>query len=109
MQLLFSYGTLQDVAVQIQTFGRKLEGRADILLDYRLAQVEIMDKSVVELSGKTHHPIAIACLGEKIKGIVFEITQAELDQSDKYEVDAYQRVVGCFSSGKKAWVYVQKS
>ncbi|MBT6278886.1 MAG: gamma-glutamylcyclotransferase, partial [Candidatus Thioglobus sp.] len=26
MELLFSYGTLQDTPVQIETFGRELEG-----------------------------------------------------------------------------------
>jgi len=29
--LLFSYGTLQDPAVQLSTFGRELKGRADSL------------------------------------------------------------------------------
>jgi len=102
MEQLFSYGTLQNVEVQLETFGRELTGSKD---------VEIKDHSVVELSGETHHPIAIvACdSSDEISGMVFEITAEELAQSDKYEVDDYQRVMGKFKSGAQAWVYVSAS
>ncbi len=33
---LFSYGTLQSESVQLETFGRKLEGEPDTLPGYRL-------------------------------------------------------------------------
>jgi hypothetical protein len=33
---LFSYGTLQYEAVQLDTFGRTLLGQKDVLLGYRL-------------------------------------------------------------------------
>ena len=110
MKLLFSYGTLQDVQVQIETFGRELTGASEVLLGYQLELVKIEDEAVVKLSGKTHHPIAI--LGNKtseIKGMVFEITAEELAHSDQYEVDAYQRVLGKMQSGIEAWVYVSAS
>ncbi len=106
-ELLFSYGTLQDEQVQIETFGRTLKGYNDTLLDYELAQVEIKDTAVVKLSGKTHHPMAVKSAGNQVHGVVFEITPAELARSDKYEVDDYQRIIGNFKSGKQAWVYVQ--
>ncbi|WXT99653.1 MAG: hypothetical protein Ctma_0357 [Catillopecten margaritatus gill symbiont] len=106
VELLFSYGTLQTPAVQIETFGRELIGYEDQLLGYKLAMLEIQDKSVVELSGKTHHPIAIAQQGETVQGKVFEITPEELAQSDKYEVSDYHRVLGKMASGKSVWVYV---
>jgi hypothetical protein len=38
---------------------------------------------------------------------VFEITAEELAQSDKYEVDDYQRVLGEMASGTSAWAYVK--
>jgi hypothetical protein len=41
--LLFSYGTLQDQAVQLATFGRELKGRADSLPGYKQNWVEITD------------------------------------------------------------------
>ena len=36
--LLFSYGTLQDKAVQLANFGRELNGQADRMPGYRQAR-----------------------------------------------------------------------
>ena len=55
--LLFSYGTLQDKAVQLANFGRELSGQADRMLGYRQDWVEITDPAVLAASGKSHHPI----------------------------------------------------
>lgn len=109
IKLLFSYGTLQNTPVQLETFGRELVGSADQLLGYKLEMVEIKDQGVVALSGKTHHPIAVASQDESdfVSGVIFEITPKELAQSDLYEVSDYKRVMGVFKSGQKAWVYVQ--
>ena len=57
MQLLFSYGTLQQRDVQQATFGRLLHGTADELLGFHQSMVKIEDPDVVRTSGKTHHPI----------------------------------------------------
>jgi hypothetical protein len=37
---------------------------------------------------------------------VFEITEIELANADKYEVADYKRVAAPLASGKTAWVYV---
>jgi hypothetical protein len=37
---------------------------------------------------------------------VFEVTESELANADRYEVSAYKRVGADLASGKKAWVYV---
>ena len=110
-ELLFSYGTLQNTSVQVETFGRELIGFKDQLLGYQLEMVEIKDRGVVELSGESHHPIAMATANDadQVDGMVFEITAEELAQSDGYEVDEYQRVMGKLKSGKQAWVYVSAS
>ena len=108
MHLLFSYGTLQNKAVQLETFGRVLVGYSDALLHYTLETLEIEDESVVALSGASHHPIAVAKQGARITGKVFEITAEELAQSDEYEVDDYQRVLGEMASGTSAWAYVKR-
>jgi len=107
-ELLFSYGTLQNVEVQHETFGRKLVGFNDALLGYKLNQVKIHDQDVVALSGESYHPIAVLAFDrtDEIPGMVFEITAEELAQSDKYEVDEYKRIMGELKSGKSAWVYV---
>ncbi len=106
-ELLFSYGTLQDSAVQLETFGRELEGYVDQLLNYKLDLVKINNAQVVALSGKTYHQIAVPNLGSSISGKVFKISAQELAYADKYEVAAYKRVMGEFQSGQAAWVYVQ--
>lgn len=56
--LLFSYGTLQDTAVQMANFGRHLSGRPDSLPGYTLLPIKISDPAVVALSGKSQHLIA---------------------------------------------------
>ena len=104
---LFSYGTLRDSAVQLANFGRLLAGRADSLPGYSLLPIAINDPAVVTLSGKSQHMIAKrGDAGDEVKGIVFEITSAELAAADRYEVAEYRRVLVTLKSGVKAWVYV---
>ncbi len=111
MVSLFSYGTLQNPTVQLETFGRVLEGQKDQLPGYKLEMIEICDCDVVDLSGDTHHPVAIKTnnKNDKVSGVVFKISNQELMQSDRYEVDAYKRVERTMTSGQKAWVYVQNN
>lgn len=107
-QLLFSYGTLQQRDVQLATFGRELRGTPDQLLGFRQSMVKIQDPEVVKTSGKTHHPIVSRTGAEedRIAGTVFEVTDEELANADKYEVSDYKRVAAPLASGRTAWVYV---
>ena len=108
-ELLFSYGTLQDKAVQLANFGRELVGHRDTLPGYACQLLAISDPAVVALSGKTHHPIVQASgnQADKVEGTVFEISPAELAAADEYEVDDYQRISVVLGSGRQAWVYVK--
>lgn len=108
MELLFSYGTLQDEPVQLATFGRKLATVTDTLSGYTLTMLAIKDLEVVKTSGKSHHPI-IRHTGnplDKVTGSLLEITSDELAHSDQYEVDDYKRVSVTLKSTNMAWVYV---
>lgn len=107
-QLLFSYGTLQQLDVQLSTFGRALHGTADELIGFRQSMLRITDAEVLKTSGKTHHPIvrATGVAADRVAGTVFEISDAELAQADRYEVADYQRVLAQLASGRQAWVYV---
>ena len=108
MPALFSYGTLQLPEVQRATFGRLLEGKPDALPGYVLAPLEISDPEVVRLSGLAVHSIARRT-GEPsdlIPGIVFTITDAELQAADAYEVDVYGRILARLASGAEAFVYI---
>jgi gamma-glutamylcyclotransferase (GGCT)/AIG2-like uncharacterized protein YtfP len=110
-ELLFSYGTLQLEAVQVNTFGRLLDGQADAVIGYKLSYIEIKDEAVLAVSGKKFHPI-ITHTGnpeDLVEGMIFLITNDELKRSDEYEVSDYTRVLADLRSGKKAWVYVSKA
>lgn len=108
MEKLFSYGTLQQDQVQLDTFGRKLLGVPDQLVGYGLTELKIQDPAVLASSGKEIHPI-VTYSGQPediVEGMVLDITSAELAQSDRYEVDDYTRVSVKLRSGTVAWVYV---
>jgi hypothetical protein len=109
MIALFSYGTLQQREVQLATYGRELEGSADALLGYVLAPVVIDDPLVVEVSGKEVHTIArpTGNPADRIPGVLFELTDAELKATDGYETRAYVRVEVSLESGRRAFVYVE--
>ncbi|SCY80356.1 gamma-glutamylcyclotransferase family protein [Flavobacterium caeni] len=110
MPLLFSYGTLQKPQVQTETFGRLLHGTPDVLIGYQLRYVEITDPEVLRKSQRQFHPI-IAHTGnnaDTVSGVLFEITDAELAQADRYEVDDYKRIEATFASGKIGFIYVEK-
>jgi hypothetical protein len=109
--LLFSYGTLQDKAVQLANFGRELAGSADSLPGYLASLIAIRDPAVVKASGKTHHTIVDPSgnAGDEVRGMVYQVTPQELEAADRYEVSEYTRVSATLKSGKRAWVYVRAS
>ena len=106
---LFAYGTLQTPEVQLSTFGRKLNGKADALVGYRLKIVQIEDREFVAASGSAYHR-NLEFTGDGsdlIEGTVFHVTTLELDQADAYEPAGYQRTLVQLRSGLNAWVYLQ--
>ena len=105
---LFSYGTLQQEEVQLATFGRRLEGRADALPGYATSLFEITDRDVIATSGKVHHLMAkpTGNSADEVQGVAFRITTAELAAADTYEVSAYKRIAVRLKSGLEAFVYV---
>lgn len=107
---LFSYGTLQQENVQLATFGRKLEGRADALVGFRQDMVEITDPDVLATSGARFHPIVSKSgdASDRVAGTVFSISAHELAAADAYEVADYARIDAPLASGERAWVYVKR-
>ena len=105
---LFSYGTLQTEAVQLATFGRRLEGKPDALVGYSLAMIPIQDQNFVALSGAAHHRNAqfTGLVSDLVEGTVFRVTREELEQADAYEPADYKRVLAPLRSGMNAWVYM---
>ena len=107
--LLFSYGTLQDKAVQLANFGRELTGSADSLPGYSTSLIAIRDPAVAATSGKTHHTIAERSTNpaDEVAGTVYTMTVRELAAADRYEVSEYTRIAVTLKSGKPAWVYAR--
>jgi gamma-glutamylcyclotransferase (GGCT)/AIG2-like uncharacterized protein YtfP len=105
---LFSYGTLRQAEVQHANYGRRLVGTPDALAGYRLSPLAISDPEVVRISGKAVHAIARRSgdPADRLEGMVFELSEAELAATDRYEVDAYARVEARLASGRLAFVYV---
>ena len=108
MPLLFSYGTLQEGAIQQIAFGRLLQGERDELVGFEQRPFRIDDPAFVALSGKANHVI-VTFTGRpesRVPGTVFEITDRELVMADDYEPEGYCRVSATLASGREAWVYV---
>lgn len=85
MPWLFSYGTLQQEAVQLSTFGRLLQGQPDELVGFEQSLFEIKDPEFVTTSGKAHHAI-VTFTGRpdsRVRGMVFEVSDDELAKSDR--------------------------
>jgi hypothetical protein len=106
---LFSYGTLQQEAVQLANFGRRLDGASDTLPGWRRDWVTITDPEVIAESGSDRHPIVSPSddPADSVDGAVFWITPDELAAADAYEVADYKRIEVRLGSGVAAWVYVK--
>jgi gamma-glutamylcyclotransferase (GGCT)/AIG2-like uncharacterized protein YtfP len=103
---LFSYGTLQKDKVQLELFGRLLNGTKDILRGYKIASIEIKDESFLAKGEDKFQLTLIPSKDDLIEGTVFELSSKELNLADKYEPDNYKRIKVTLQSGKSAWIYV---
>lgn len=107
-ECLFTYGTLQLPDVQLDTFGRLLDGEDDALPGYRLEWIDVGDERAAQLSGLDTHPILRRTDDprDRVFGRVLRLTADELDAADEYEVSLYRRASVSLASGLRAWVYV---
>jgi len=107
---LFSYGTLQQEEVQLETFGRKLDGKQDALTGYKLVMITVTDEAFVTKSGTANHRNLqfTGNSSDVLEGMVFKVTTSELEQADAYEPEGYERVKVQLRSGGNAWVFVHK-
>ena len=107
---LFSYGTLRLEDVQLATFGRRLEGRPDVLIGYRLVMITIEDADFVAKSGSADHRNLefTGNTSDFVEGTVFRMTREELEQADAYEPEGYERVLVQSKSGLNVWVYLNQ-
>ena len=101
MPRLFSYGSLQQPATQLATFGRLLAGSRDALMGFELCDVAHGDRQLANV-------IRSRRADSRVSGTTFEVTESELASADAYERgDAYMRIQATVASGGEAWVYVE--
>ncbi len=105
---LFSYGTLRQENVQLATFGRRLDGRPDSLAGFAVSPMTITDPHVIATSGADVHTIARPSgnPSDRIPGIVFRLTPAEIESADRYEAGPIERIRVRLDSGTEAFIYV---
>lgn len=97
MEKIFAYGTLIDEAIQQQVIGRTLgTGIPDTVRGYALGKLKGIH---------TEYNIIYPESGATVDGVVFEVTDAELEKIDSYEGDAYIRVSATLVSNTRAWIY----
>lgn len=107
VHLLFSYGTLRDVAVQRVVFGREVASTVDSLPGFRIEHVAITDPDVIAASGSDSHPILRpGSAADVVAGACLELDGDQLAAADRYEVDDYVRRSAIATSGRRVWVYV---
>lgn len=106
-ELLFTYGTLQRPEVQLDTFGRLLEGSPAALPGYTIVYEDIRDRRLVDASEPTRHPILRRTGNplDKAVGVVARVTLIELEAADEFEATLYRRIRVTLADGSAAWVY----
>jgi gamma-glutamylcyclotransferase (GGCT)/AIG2-like uncharacterized protein YtfP len=99
LQKIFAYGTLQDISIQHGVVGKRLPlvGRD-------------------RLPGFRHkydpYPVGIPMIvqsgnqEDSIVGTVYECTEDDISNMDRYEGSAYHRIKTTTEGGREVWVYV---
>ena len=110
--LIFSYGSLQEEAVQLSVYGRVLRGESDALVGWVRTRIDVPKWHKAATQGTTHYANVERSpqSASRVAGTLLELTDVELTASDGYERDAeYVRVMITLESGRRAWVYVSAS
>jgi gamma-glutamylcyclotransferase (GGCT)/AIG2-like uncharacterized protein YtfP len=96
MEKLFTYGTLQDPAVQTRVFGRIVQAEPDTIEGFYKSQITTWEGTF---------PIIKLDPSSFVDGLVIEVTPEELALIDRYEGTEYRRISVTLKSGLVAWVY----
>lgn len=91
-QFLFACGDFQEAAVQERVFGHRLSGKPDALVGYSREPFV--------------QPATDA--NERVEGMVFRVTDADLAAADTHEPPNYRRSRVKTASGVLAWVYLRQ-
>ena len=92
--LLFSYGTLNLEEVQRYLWGEAKRGRVKQLNDYRLNSY---NNNIMFITKE---------FGETVAGKVYQLTPEQMERTDRYEGDAYERKLVRIDD-ESVYIYVQ--
>lgn len=109
-QRLFLYGSWLQSNMQIEVFGRVLQGVDDTLIGYKLEHLKHTVKSTNGNDHETCFSVAIKSTvnSDRLDGKIFEITTEELYLTNKGGLEDCARVTLPLESGIRAWVYLKK-
>lgn len=96
---LFTYGTLQEEKIQFALYARALKGVEDGLPGHVLLKEKVFDQYPIIQASQNKSDI--------IFGMVYELSEQEVLETDNYEGERYTRQKVRLQSGKMAWVYVK--
>ncbi|MGY5356111.1 gamma-glutamylcyclotransferase family protein [Wenyingzhuangia sp. IMCC45467] len=110
MKLFFSYGVLQFEKTQIETFGKPLPSKKDIVKGYKLDNIKVVNPEMVTLMDNNFHPIAKPSNNpnDEIIGTVFELNEDDLAKAEAFtnQCKTIKKIEVTLDSGKKSWMYV---
>ncbi|HUH29563.1 ATP-binding protein [Gelidibacter sp.] len=109
--LLFFYDTPELEALQRHYYGRKLIGTEDTLSGFKLKDSKLNGIFLPDKNSAETSRIAIKSKeeGDKLTGMVSEITGEELVLTDRLTPPNSQRILATTNSGTEVWVYVEKN
>lgn len=108
--LLFTYNTPK-LNVEHLDYNHHEPKIKDTLSGYKLNGLALKNPSLKEKSDANQDLIAIKShdKGDRIEGIVLEISGEELMKTDTYNISDYKRVLETADSGTEVWVYVSNN
>lgn len=109
VESLFTYGALQEPDVQLDTFGRLIDGHEDSLSGFRLDDSDGTDGRGAPATTTSSRRRALRHTGsphDRVFGAVLQLSPAELDAADEYLMSGVRRTSVTLASGLTAWVYV---
>lgn len=104
MEKLFAYGTLKDKNIQETIFGRILTGTPDSVTGFVTKEIQIEEEF-----GVTTYPIIVETKNPEdvVTGILYQLTELQLQQADTYEGIHYKRIQVQLESNEVAWTYLR--
>lgn len=109
--LLFTYSTLLSEKVQIDFFGKVLNGINDVVKGYKLGVFQIINPEAISVSENDCHPIATPSKNpnDEVSGAVYEIPEEKLKIIEQCISEDCFKTKVVTESGTQCWMYTIKA